>query len=32
MRENLKQIKNMNLDAKSTDEKGFELIFELKVL
>jgi hypothetical protein len=32
MRKNFEQIKNMNLDAKSTDERGFEPIFEFKAL
>jgi hypothetical protein len=32
MRENFEQIKNMNLDVKSMDERGFELIFEFKAL
>jgi hypothetical protein len=31
-RKTLKKLKNMNLNAKSTDEKGFEPIFEFKAL
>jgi hypothetical protein len=30
VRENFEQIKNINLNAKSTDERGFEQIFGSK--
>jgi hypothetical protein len=32
MKENFEQIKSMNLDAKSMDERGFESIFKFKAL